>query len=74
MRTTRFFGDEHLMSVLISDFDAALLRPFDISPDLVILRRHRIWSTQDRAGGGRYELDIVLGPQESVQIVASTVK
>ena len=74
VRTTRFFGDEHLMSVLISDLDAALLRPLDISPDLVILRRHRIRCTQDWASGGRYELDIVLGPQESVQIVASTVK
>ena len=50
------------MSVLIYALDAALFRPFDVSPDLVILRCHRIRCTQDRAGGGRYELDIVLGP------------
>ena len=62
------------MSVLISGLDAALLRPLNISPDLVILRRHRIRCAEDGAGGGRYELDIVLGPQESVQVVASTKK
>ena len=74
MRTARLFRDEHLMSVLISALDAALLRPLNISPDLVILRRHRIRCAEDRAGGGRYELDIVLGPQESVEVVASTKK
>ena len=40
VRTARLFGDEHLMSVLIYGLDAMLFRPFNISPDLVILRRH----------------------------------